>query len=135
MPATIAVANTNEDIVELLRLALEERGFATVRLHVDDIKRGRTDFVEFLERHDPAAFVYDVPPPYEENWIFLRLLRHVTGMRGRPVIVTTTHRPNLEKLVGPTDAIEIIGKPNDGEEAVQAVVRALGERGRRPAGE
>jgi len=46
-------------------------------------------------------------------------------MRGRAVIATTTHKANLERLVGPTDAIEIIGKPYDLQQVVAALQRAL----------
>ena len=42
--------------------------------------------------------------------------------------MTTTHKVNLERLVGPTEAIEIIGKPYDLEEVVAAVKRARGSR-------
>ena len=122
---TVAIVNSSEDTVEALRLFFEQQGFETVSAHVDEIKRGVTDFVEFLKTHDPRALVYDISPPYDHNWTFLKLLRSSEAMRGRVVIATTTHKANLERLVGPTDAIEIIGKPYDLQQVVTAVQRAL----------
>jgi hypothetical protein len=47
-------------------------------------------------------------------------------MRGRKVVVTTTNKDRLEELVGPTQAIEIVGKPYDLERIVGAVKSAMG---------
>ena len=49
----------------------------------------------------------------EENWTFLKLLLETEAMRGRRLVVTTTNKTALERFVGPTDAIEIFGKPYD----------------------
>ena len=122
---TVAIFNTSADTVEALRVFLQQEGFETVTAHIDEIKRGLIDFVDFLERHDPRALVYDVAPPYDHNWTFLKLLRSSEAMRGRIVVITTTHKANLEKLVGPTEAIEIIGKPYDLRQVVATVKRAL----------
>jgi CheY-like chemotaxis protein len=122
---TVAVINSNADTVEALRVFLEQRGFDTVSTHIDEIKRGQVDFLEFLRTHDPAALVYDISPPYDNNWTFLQLIRSSEAMRGRAVVITTTHKANLERLVGPTEAMEIVGKPYDLEQIAGAVGRAL----------
>ena len=118
--------------MDALRTFLELEGFETVSAHVDEIKRGVTDFVEFVKSHEPDAVVYDIAPPYDHNWNFLNLIRSSEPMRGRAVVITTTHKGNLEKLVGPTEAIEIVGKPYDLQQVVEAVKRAL-ERRQSPA--
>jgi DNA-binding NtrC family response regulator len=122
---TIAVVNSSEDTTEMIRVCLQQHGFSAVVLaHVPDIKRGTTDFLELIGLHDPRVFVWDVGIPYEENWRFLKMLMELEPMKGRAVIVTTTNKRALESLVGPTDAIEIIGKPYDLQQIVTAVERA-----------
>jgi DNA-binding NtrC family response regulator len=123
--ATVAVINSNADTVEMLRLALQQRGLDSVTAHIEDIKRGALDFPRFLKEHDPRVLIYDISPPYDQNWTFLGMLRTIDAMRDRAVIVTTTHKGNLEKLVGPTDAIEIVGKPYDLEQILLAVEHAI----------
>jgi DNA-binding NtrC family response regulator len=127
MPVVVAVINSSADTVEMLRLSLQGDGFESVTAHIDEIKRGVLDFPRFLEEHDPRVLIYDVSPPYEQNWTFLNMLCRLDVMQGRALVVTTTHKANLEKLVGPTEAIEILGKPYDLEEVMRAVKRAVGE--------
>ena len=131
MPTVVAIANTNDDIIELLRMVLERDGFATAVVHLVDIKNGRADFTEFLEQHDPAGIIFDIPPPYDDNWTFVATLRQLPAMTERAVVITTTHKAHLERLVGEsTGAVEIIGKPNDTYEVLEAVKRELRRMGR-----
>jgi CheY-like chemotaxis protein len=124
---TIAVINSNEDTTDMLRACLQNGGFSSVVIgHVTEIKRGQTDFLKFLETHDPDVFVWDISIPYEENWRFVQLMMSSDRMHGRRVILTTTNKRALEALVGHTDTIEIIGKPYDLEQVVRAVKKAAG---------
>ena len=122
---TVAVINSNEDIIELLRLLLEDEGFHAVGEHLVSFKKGRADFAAFCQEHQPEVFVLDIAPPYEENWTFFNLLRDSKAAEGIPFVLTTTNKDVLEKFVGQTDTIEIIGKPFDIEEVVKAVKTAL----------
>lgn len=124
----IAVVNSNEDTVEMLRQSLIQHGFTSVVTgHIRDFRDGAEDFPKFVHRHDPAVFIYDIAIPYDQNWTFLRLLLDSESMRGRKVVLTTTNKKRLEELVGKTDALEIVGKPYDLDQIVGAVKTALGK--------
>ena len=117
----IAVFNSSDDTVDLLRTYLEEQGFQTVAGHIPDVKKGELDLVAFIEHHAPSVIVYDISPPYDANWTFLRLVRSSEPVKTRQFIITTTNKPALDNLVGETEAIEIIGKPYDLQQVVDAV--------------
>lgn len=123
--AIIAVFNSSSDTVDLLRTFLEQQGFQTVVGHIPEVKSGELDFIAFIEHHAPAVIVYDISPPYEANWNFLRLVRSSEPVKAHRFVITTTNKPALDKLVGESEAIEIIGKPYDLQLVVDAVRSAL----------
>ena len=125
--AIVAVINSSADTVEMLRVALQQAGFEAVTAHIDEIKHGVLDFSGFLAQHDPRAVIYDIPPPYDQNWRFFQLLSTTEAMCHRTVVLTTTHKGHLEEMVGPTDAIEIVGKPYDVNKIIDAVRRGVGQ--------
>jgi DNA-binding NtrC family response regulator len=71
------------------------------------------------------VIIFDIAPPYEENWTFFQLIKNVKEVEGRKFIITTTNKGILETFVGKTDAIEIVGKPFDIEEIVTTVKKTL----------
>src|SRR5262245_4135840 len=123
----IAVFNASSDTVDMLRTALEAQGMHTVSGHIGELKKGELDFIEFIEHHRPAVIVYDISPPYETNWTFLRLLRSAKPAQNCRFVLTTTNKPILDELVGQTEAIEIIGKPYDLDRVIDAVRSALSQ--------
>ncbi|TMA46301.1 MAG: response regulator [Deltaproteobacteria bacterium] len=121
----IAIFNTNPEVLELVRESLQQAGFQAVIAHIDDLKRGRLDMIQFVEEHKPDVIVYDVAPPYDTNWTFLRLMRNSKVMQGRAFVVTTTNKRALEELIGPADVVELLCKPYDLQQIVDACTAAF----------
>ncbi len=121
----IAIFNTSAEVLELVRESLQQAGFQAVVAHIDDLKRGRLDMIAFVEEHKPDVIVYDVAPPYDTNWTFLRLMRNSKVMQGRAFVVTTTNKRALEELIGPNDAVELLCKPYDLQQIVAACTSAF----------
>jgi DNA-binding response OmpR family regulator len=125
-PATVAVFNASEDTVDCLTMFFERAGFRAVgrtwpAREPLTVEAGHA----FLSRHQPDVVVFDVSLPYEANWErFLDFKRAVDG-RAVPIVLTTTNKRALSRLIGSTEAIEILGKPYDLDQLAAAVRRAL----------
>ena len=124
-PPVVAVLNSNDDVVELLRSLLEQAGFVTVTGHIDDIRRGKLDLVNFVKQHEPNVIVYDLVPPYDRSWNYLHLLKNSEPLQGRPFVLTSVNADRTREVVGRSEMVyEIVGKPLDLDEIVAAVKEA-----------
>ena len=117
----VAILNSNDDVVELLRMALEQAGLVVVSAHVDAVKRGDASLLEFMREHRPDVVLYDVVARTDRSWRFLEHLRD-TSMRGQSFVITSTNPNRARELAGTTEDIyEIVGKPYDIDKIVDAV--------------
>jgi hypothetical protein len=125
-PPVVAILNSNDDTVELLRTILEMEGMVAVSAHVSDMRRGQFDFAGFVVEHDPKVVIYDVPPPYDRSWLFFQHLRALPTMKGRKFVLTSTNPARLQQIAQPDQPVlEIIGKPYDLELITDAVKKAM----------
>jgi hypothetical protein len=123
----VAVINSNDDTVEMLRIMLESAGLLTVSAHVSDIRRGVFDFGGFMEEHDPQVVIFDLVPPYDRCWLMLKHLRATPAGASRRWVLTSTNPPRVREVAGADEPIlEIIGKPYDLQAIVEAVKSKLG---------
>jgi len=124
-PRTIGILNSTEDVVEILQEVLADEGDATSVAYIPDLKRGRQDVGAWLDALAPTAIVYDIPPPYAENWRFYQAVRQRPAARRHRFVITTTNLRILEGIAGPVEAVEFVGKPYDLSEILGRVQRAL----------
>ena len=123
---SITVLNSSAETIEILKIALEEQGYAVSTGQVADVKKGQLDVLDFVAEHQPDAIIYDVAIPYEENWRFLRLLQSSEALKDVKWVITTTHKKRLEELVGECGEVyEVVGKPYDLVQITSAVKNAL----------
>ena len=121
----VAVINSNPDLVRILRVWLEQAGFLVIIIHIEDMKLGSTDVDMLLEQHDPRVIVYDVAPPYDQNWRFLDHLRTRTIFKGRQFVLTSVNAKRLRDIVGIDESVyEVAGEPTDIEQVIRAVREA-----------
>lgn len=121
-PPVVAVFNGNEDVVEMLRVALEQAGMVVVSGHIDAVRRGEQRLSDFVQEHNPAAILYDLVPPYDRSWRFLEHLRDTPSMRGRRFVITSTNEQRAKDIIGTAEHVyEVVGKPYD----IDAIVRAV----------
>jgi DNA-binding NtrC family response regulator len=124
-PRVVAVINSTDDIVDMVRIWIERAGFVVVTAMTGEIRDGDVDLAQFVRQHDPQVIVYDIAPPYEPNW---RLFEHVASldvMQGRQFVLTSTNPRHVERLAPPHQHVyEIVGKSDDLDRVVQAVKEA-----------
>jgi len=118
----VACCNASEDIVTLLADVMKGEGWRAVT-HVSPAEQGPDPTIEFLTQVRPQACIYSVSLPYEQSWANFQQVREAVPECAW--VVTTTNKVALDTIVGPTEAVEIWGKPFDIDEIVSAVRRAL----------
>jgi DNA-binding NtrC family response regulator len=125
----VAIFNTNDELVEMLRTALERAGFIAVSLHVDDVRRGKTSLDDFVREHDPKVIIYDIAPPYDSAWRYLDRLRGLRVMSDRQFVLTSPNVARAREGVSRPDRVfEMVGKPYDIDEVVDIVREAAHAR-------
>ena len=124
----VAVLNSNQDVLRLIRDVLQDEGYAVVTDHIHSFKDGDENLVDFLTKHRPALLLYDLAPPYQENWNFLQLLCRIPEVSSLPMVLTTVNKAALEAVVGKTEAFEILGTHDNLVPVVDAINRASHSR-------
>jgi CheY-like chemotaxis protein len=131
----VAIINSNDDVVEMLRLAFEQAGLVVVSAHSDKIRWGKTSLADFVREHSPSVILYDLVPPYDVSYRFVEHLRQTDLLRDARFVLTSTNPARARELTGTSEEVhEVLGKPYDIDEITQSVVKALSEaRTRRPS--
>jgi CheY-like chemotaxis protein len=124
-PTVVAVFNSSDDMVELLRILFERHGFVVVTGHIGQIRRGELDLNSFVEQHKPNVVVYDLVPPYDRQWRFLDHLRQSAPLKNVPFVLSSSNAAATRELSGHDEQIiEVVGRPFEFDALVAAVKRA-----------
>jgi CheY-like chemotaxis protein len=123
----VAVFNSSDDMVELLRVLFERYGFVVVTGHITAIRKGELDLAAFVAQHQPHVVVYDVVPPYDRQWRFLDHLRKTSPLKAIPFVLTSSNAHATRQLAGTDEQIiEVLGRPFEFDNLVEAVRRVTG---------
>ena len=132
-PKVVCVLNTSPDVVELLRIVLEHAGFVVVSAYTYDLRDSKVDVGLLMTQHRPELVVYDVAPPYEENWRLFQHFCQMPAFKGMQYVLTTTNVKRVQAVAGADmELFEIVGKPYDLGLIVDAVKKLLGDPKKEP---
>jgi DNA-binding response OmpR family regulator len=115
-PGRVALFNASDDTIDMMQGLLSKAGAGQVLMscHFADLKKGIVDFDTFMADHNPDVVIFDLSPPYDENWQFFKKMRHSETMRDRGVVLTTTNKDRLDEVLGAdSHAFEVVGKADD----------------------
>ena len=112
----VALFNASDDTIDMVQKLLTESGGdqTLIWCHFADLKKGIVNFGKYMERHNPEVVIFDLSPPYDENWQFFKTMRDAKTMQGRGVVLTTTNKNRLDEVLGEDSrALEVVGRPKD----------------------
>jgi DNA-binding response OmpR family regulator len=128
LPALVAIVESTQDLASLLSQVFLDEGLRTAIAVSPELRRSLSVGEAFLRENNPRVVIYDICVPFEENWQFFCRLAATSAASGRYFILTSPNVAALEGLIGPRAGHEIIPKPFDLEDMIQAVHRALGRQ-------
>ena len=112
----VALFNASDDTIDMVqKLLIESGGDQTlIWCHFADLKKGIVDFGKYMSKHNPEVVIFDLSPPYDENWQFFKTMRDAKTMKGRGVVLTTTNKNRLDEVLGEdSKALEVVGRSKD----------------------
>lgn len=123
-PRVVAVIDSDPDSTELIKTILEIHGMVAATGSLIEFRLGKASLLEFLQRTTPDVIVFDLGLPYEANYRFLqKSIEDPAFPKGCGIVLTTTNARVVETLLG-VRAVEILGKPFDLEQLVNAIQSA-----------
>lgn len=125
-PPMVACINSSEDVVLLLRDLMVAAGFRAVT-YVSPIRFGSALVIGFVTQLRPDVTIYTVSFPFEQSWQEFQDLQR--AYPNCAYVCLTTNERALAEMIGPSAAIELVGKPFDIDHIVDVVRQAIAARG------
>src|SRR6202049_3573544 len=117
----VALFNASDDTIDMVQRLLTASGSEQTLIwcHFADLKKGIVDFGRYMDKHNPEVVIFDLSPPYDENWRFFKTMRDANTMKGRGVVLTTTNKARLDEVLGEdSHALEVVGRTKDLQQIV-----------------
>jgi hypothetical protein len=112
----VALFNASDDTIDMVQRLLDGSASdqSLIWCHFSDLKKGIVDFGRYMDKHNPEVVIFDLSPPYDENWHFFTTMRDAETMKGRGMVLTTTNKNRLDEVLGEdSHALEVVGRPKD----------------------
>jgi DNA-binding response OmpR family regulator len=122
----VALFNASDDTIDMVQnLLTSSRSEQTlIWCHFADLKKGVIDFEKYMAKHNPEVVIFDLSPPYDENWHFFKTMRDAKVMTKRGIVLTTTNKNRLDEVLGEDSfALEVVGRPYDLQQ-IDAAIKA-----------
>jgi CheY-like chemotaxis protein len=120
MPKKILIVDDEEDIVNLVRMILEDAGYsvASVTDGRDALKRVATDHFDLI--------LLDIMMPFLSGWEVLEAMRSQEETRTIPIaLLTARASPREDNQPHPTDYCDYITKPFEPEDLLRRIHQIL----------
>jgi hypothetical protein len=120
----VALFNASDDTIDMIQKLLTDAGSAQTLIwcHFADLKKGVVDFGKYMAKHNPEIVIFDISPPYDENWTFFKTMRDSKAMKGRGAVLTTTNKNRLDEVLGEdSHALEVVGRAEDLQQIAAAI--------------
>ena len=120
----VALFNASDDTIDMVQTLLTASGGdqTLIWCHFADLKKGIVDFGKYMDKHNPEVVIFDLSPPYDENWRFFKTMRDAKTMKGRGMVLTTTNKARRDEVLGEdSGALEVVGRKEDLQQIAAAI--------------
>jgi DNA-binding response OmpR family regulator len=122
----VALFNASDDTIDMIQKLLtdSDSGQTLIWCHFADLKKGIVNFDKYIAKHNPEIVIFDLSPPYDENWRYFKTMRDNKNMQRRGIVLTTTNKARLDEVLGEdSHALEVVGRIKDLRE-INAAIKA-----------
>ncbi len=123
MAKRILIVDDDPDMVEIIRLVVEEAGYETSGAH------DGPDSLRKLKSEHPDLVLLDIMMPGMDGWDILHHMKRDPSIKDTPVIVVTARTQTVDKMIGLHVARvqDYVTKPFGNRELIQRIEGVVGK--------